>query len=86
MDRDEFRPVMTGVALIDQFRRADPGSFAWRPPPYEYEQVRLPIDILAGSDALRRHVESGMPVGELVASWTDDEHAFKRLRRPYLLY
>src|SRR5687767_6094668 len=35
LGRDEFRPVITGVALIDKFRRFDPAQFAWRPPPYE---------------------------------------------------
>ena len=27
--------------------------FAWRQPPYEYEQVKLPIDILCGTDRIR---------------------------------
>ena len=37
VDRQAFRPVLTGVALIDRFRRRDPDKFAWRQPPYEYE-------------------------------------------------
>ena len=35
-DRTVFRPVATGVALIEAFRRASPERFAWRDPPYEY--------------------------------------------------
>ena len=54
-----FRPVMTGVALIDMFRRAATRTrFAWRQPPYEYEKEKLPFDILAGSDTLRRQIEA----------------------------
>ena len=49
-----FRPVQAGVALIDEFRGRTRSRFAWREPPYEYEHDKLPIDILAGSDALRR--------------------------------
>src|SRR5688572_24014789 len=60
-DRAAFRPVLTGAALIQMFRRFDPESFAWRQPPYEYEHTKLPIDILAGSDALRLQVESQTP-------------------------
>jgi uncharacterized protein YbbC (DUF1343 family) len=86
LDRDDFRPVLTGVALIDMFRRFDPGRFAWRPPPYEYEQHKAPIDILAGSDALRRQIETETPLQAIEASWHADEKAFERLRRPYLLY
>ena len=85
-DRDAFRPVITGVALIRTFRRLNPSSFAWRLPPYEYEKERLPIDILAGSDALRRQIESDAPVADIAASWREDERAFDRLRKPFLLY
>jgi uncharacterized protein YbbC (DUF1343 family) len=85
-DRAVFKPVITGVALIDAFRRLDPSRFAWRQPPYEYEHDKMPIDILAGSDVLRQQIESGAPVGDIAASWADDEAAFRRLRASYLLY
>ena len=84
--RDSFRPVLVGVALLDAFRRHDPSQFGWRPPPYEYEHEKLPIDILAGSDALRLQIDAGVPLGDIAASWRSDEQAFERLRRPYLLY
>jgi uncharacterized protein YbbC (DUF1343 family) len=86
LDRDVFRPVLTGVALIDMFRRFDPARFAWRPPPYEYEHHTPPIDILAGSDTLRRQIEVGVPLRAIVDSWREDEETFTRLRQPYLLY
>src|ERR1044071_2177562 len=81
-DRSVFEPVLAGVALIDMFRRFDPGRFAWRPPPYEYEHDKMPIDILAGSDVLRQQIESGVPIHEIGASWADDEAAFKKVRAP----
>jgi uncharacterized protein YbbC (DUF1343 family) len=84
--RDEFRPVLTGVALIDMFRRFDPGRFAWRPPPYEYEHHKAPIDILAGGDGLRRQIETESPLRAIAASWRADEDEFASVRRSYLLY
>ena len=86
LHRDEFQPVLTGVALIDMFRRFDPSRFAWRPPPYEYELHKAPIDILAGSDALRRQIETETPLKAIAASWCADEANFQRVRHPYLLY
>ena len=85
-DRTAFKPVLTGVALLEMFRRADPARFAWRQPPYEYEQEKLPFDILAGSDTLRGQIESGIPASDIAASWQDEEEAFRRMRQPYLLY
>jgi uncharacterized protein YbbC (DUF1343 family) len=85
-DRRTFKPVLTGVALIQAFRRADPDRFAWRQPPYEYEQDKLPIDILAGSDALRRQIESDTDAADIAVSWSADEQHFAHLRQPYLLY
>jgi uncharacterized protein YbbC (DUF1343 family) len=35
VDRETFRPVETGVALIEAFQAADPSSFGGRPPAYE---------------------------------------------------
>ena len=49
-DRAAFRPVETGVALIEAFRAVDPDRFAWKQPPYEYEYDRLPIDLLFVAD------------------------------------
>jgi uncharacterized protein YbbC (DUF1343 family) len=85
-DRNAFRPVLTGVALIEMFRAANPQNFAWRQPPYEYEHEKLPIDILAGAAALREQIESDLTATAIADSWREDEDAFRRLRRPYLLY
>lgn len=85
-DRRAFRPVATGVAVIEELRRADPSRFAWRPPPYEYEHRLMPIEILSGSSALRTRIEAGESAETIAASWRDDEAAFQRTRAPYLLY
>jgi uncharacterized protein YbbC (DUF1343 family) len=85
-DRASFRPVLTGAALLYQFRRCDPVKFAWRQPPYEYEHDKLPIDILAGSSTLREQVEGGLAPKDIAASWRDDEAAFRKARQPFLLY
>jgi uncharacterized protein YbbC (DUF1343 family) len=85
-DRWTFRPVETGVALIDTFRAASPGQFAWKPPPYEYEFEKMPIDCLAGSSALREQIDGGVPAAEIARSWKSDVDAFFRTRQKFLLY
>jgi uncharacterized protein YbbC (DUF1343 family) len=86
LDRRTFRPLRTAVELIDVFRRQDPRRFAWREPPYEYEHDKEPIDILYGSDLLRRTLDADEDVRGLVDSWREEEERFRRQRHSYLLY
>ena len=48
LDRDEFRPFLTGVEIIKHIRKTYPEQFQWKQPPYEYEWKRLPIEVLIG--------------------------------------
>ncbi len=85
-DRTTFQPVATGVAIIDAFKQAGPDRFAWRPPPYQYEETLMPIDMLYGSAALREKLGAGVPAPDIVRSWESETDAFSELREAYLLY
>jgi uncharacterized protein YbbC (DUF1343 family) len=85
-DRHQFRPVLTGVALIAMFHQVDPDKFSWRQPPYEYELDKMPIDILAGSTTLREQIEGRVDAREIAASWKQEEDDFRKLRQSYLSY
>ena len=85
-DRSSFQPVLTTVALLQTCRRLAPERFAWRRPPYEYELVTPPIDMLSGSDALRRQLEDDIPFAAIADSWTADLQAFRARRERFLLY
>jgi uncharacterized protein YbbC (DUF1343 family) len=86
LDRKAFRPCAAAAALLLEFYAADPARFAWRRPPYEYEHEKEPIDILAGSPALRQQVEAQVPLEEIVQAWERDTQEFQEIRRSYLLY
>jgi uncharacterized protein YbbC (DUF1343 family) len=86
LDRERFRPVATGVALLTAFRASDPEGFAWRAPPYEYEREKLPIDILAGSSDVREQIERGTAAAEIAQSWEAGVQAFVKIRERFLMY
>lgn len=86
VDRNTFRPVEAGVALLAAFRRAKPDAFAWREPPYEYEHDKPPIDILAGSADLRKQLDAGTPARDIARSWEKPVEAFLKVRAQFLLY
>lgn len=86
LDRGTFLPVLTGAALIEQLRAENPSSFAWRPPPYEYEHDKEPIDILSGSPSLRAAIDAGAHAEDLAREWARDSLPFLALRERFLIY
>jgi uncharacterized protein YbbC (DUF1343 family) len=86
IDRETFKPVITGIALIKAFLDLYPKDFKWQVPPYEYVYDRLPFDVIAGTSKLREQIESGASVEQIAESWEEDEKKFAQRRAPYLLY
>lgn len=85
-DREKFRPFKTGVAVIKAIHNTYPRDFAWKQPPYEYEKVKLPFDILAGTDKLRKGIEAWKDLNELEKWWKAEANAFEKTRGKYLIY
>lgn len=84
--RDQFKPVATGVAVINAIRRLNPASFSWKQPPYEYVFDHLPFDAITGTSGLRGQIEAGLSVREIEQSWEEGIKEFAARRKPYLLY
>ena len=85
-DRTTFKPVLTTAALLLACQQANPNFFSWRKPPYEYEHVKLPIDILSGSAHLREHIEANAPLAKLETDWSADLSSFAPIREKFLIY
>jgi uncharacterized protein YbbC (DUF1343 family) len=86
LDRDEYYSVQSAVAVLVEIRAQNPTQFQWRQPPYEYEQKKLPFDILAGSSELRQQIEDGLPARTIHHSWQSSHEKFAEDRKPFLLY
>jgi uncharacterized protein YbbC (DUF1343 family) len=85
-DRSTYRSLRVAVEMLEEFRKEAPGKALWRDPPYEYETVKPPIDILYGSDRLRRGIDADETAASIAADWPRGEAAFRELRKKYLLY
>jgi uncharacterized protein YbbC (DUF1343 family) len=85
-DRRTFKPYYTTLTLLAAIRELYPEQFAWRQPPYEYETVRLPFDLLTGDAMIRRGLEKGLSVAALEAAWQADLARFMEVRREFLIY
>ena len=86
-DQNGFKPWRLFALAFKALRRLRPDYPIWRDFPYEYEKDRLAIDVINGSDLLRRWVddENALP-GDLDALATPDEAAWYVERESALLY
>jgi uncharacterized protein YbbC (DUF1343 family) len=85
-DAEAFRPVRTGLAVLAALREAAGATFAWRTQTYEFVSDIPAIDLLFGSDRERLGLEAGASWRDLARAWEAEEEAFRRERRPHLLY
>lgn len=85
IDRDAFKPVETAVAILYSVRQLAQ-EFDWRPPPYEYETEKMPIDILWGNDKLRSAIDAGVEPDVIMRDADEGIAGFEELITPYLLY
>lgn len=85
-DREKFRSVRAGLAILQLLRDQDPTLFGWRTETYEFVSDRLAIDLLFGRDRERLAMEQNTPWSDIASGWEKEEHGFLATRRPYLIY
>ena len=86
VDPDAFEPVRTGVEILVAVRDLAPRDFAWRRPPYEYEETLPPIDILWGGPGLREGIDAGATADEILDGVDRELAAFAASAAGHLLY
>jgi uncharacterized protein YbbC (DUF1343 family) len=85
-DRRAFEPVLTFIAILQETLRQDREGFRWNDPPYEYEEVKLPFDILAGNLWIRHAIEGLTPIAEIRERLMAECEAFRATRAESFLY
>ncbi len=85
-DRESIRSVRAAVAMLSACRSLGPDPFPWRPPPYEYEETLMPIDILWGDDGLRVGIDAGAGPEEILEGVDAELTRFSAEVEPDLLY
>ncbi len=85
-DRRAFQPVLSYVSILQEIRRLKGDLLQWNEPPYEYEQVKLPIDILAGNSWVRESIDGLEALGEVHHRFLEECSRFEPNRHAHLLY
>lgn len=82
-----FKPYRLVALFLKALRQVDPAYPLWRSPPYEYEEHRLPIDVINGGPDLRLWVDDdSATVEDLAVRLQREEQEWQEERAPFLLY
>ena len=85
-DRETFTPVIVGIAMVKTVYDMYRDKFQWRQNAYEYVFDKNPMDVVCGTDKLRKQIEGGVSLAQIEADWSGGLSAFREARKPYLLY
>lgn len=85
-DSTVFKPWALCQLLCREFYHYLGDQFAWKQPPYEYEYEKMPIDLINGTDLLRRWVEKNGSYEELLHIEQAGSTEFMAQRERILLY
>ena len=86
-DHSAFRPWRLQALAFKALRRLQPDYPLWRDFPYEYEEGRLAIDVINGSELLRAWVDDpAAGPGDLDALTRADESAWQERREAFVMY
>ena len=74
------------IRIIAYLHDRYPDHFAWRQPPYEFNNHLMPFDLLTGTDSIRLAIENGNSPDNILKNEYKKLHYFKEKRKKYLLY
>jgi uncharacterized protein YbbC (DUF1343 family) len=86
LDRDKFRGFQIYYELIRLAAQLHPEAFQWQMPPYEFEYLRPPIDMICGSDMIRKAIEKNILFTGIQDDIECEINAYAESVRPFLLY
>ncbi|MBM3394465.1 MAG: DUF1343 domain-containing protein, partial [Betaproteobacteria bacterium] len=86
-DHHAFQPWRIQALAFKALRQLQPDYPLWRDFHYEYERERLAIDLINGSELLRKWVDDkSAEAGDLESLTREDEAAWRNQRQGCLLY
>jgi uncharacterized protein YbbC (DUF1343 family) len=86
VDRKTFKPVRTAMLILRAVKELYPKQCGWFLGAYEYERSTPAIDLLYGSDALRKTIDSGGSLDTLFRDCEREEQQFARRAKSSWLY
>ena len=85
-DPNRYTSYVNSLGLLRIVRHLYGDRFQWKPPPYEYEYQRLPIDLIIGDRKIRKRIERFDGIADIEHCWQKPLENFKKMSRDVYLY
>jgi uncharacterized protein YbbC (DUF1343 family) len=85
MNAKRLKSYNIGLGILRAFIEEYPDDFAWKQPPYEYEYVKLPINLIVGIKDADRHLTDGS-FSLTDSLWSQGISKYIEIVLPHLLY
>jgi len=86
IDRKKYNSYVSSLKILQAIIRRYPDNFQWKNPPYEYEFDKMPIDLILGSQSIRKSIENDIDIDTLHKQWQPLTAEFENITKSYLLY
>jgi uncharacterized protein YbbC (DUF1343 family) len=84
---DVYHPVATALEIFDAIiETSPPETLKFNQPPYEYEYILMPFDILSGDSGMRTSLTDKVPVSIERQRWQHEIEEFKNEFRHFSVY
>jgi uncharacterized protein YbbC (DUF1343 family) len=85
-DPEKFEPYASSLLALQLIIKCHPDDFEFKPPPYEYEYERLPMDLILGDMAIRTDLCAMTDIREIKARWQPELETFITVSQTSYLY
>jgi uncharacterized protein YbbC (DUF1343 family) len=85
-DPYQFSPYLTSLHLLQAIIFHHNDQFKWKSPPYEYEWEMLPMDMILGSEDIRRQIENLDDIDLISRGWENELDEYIHSSRKFYLY
>lgn len=85
-NRSEFEPWKLGQWLMKEMFHLLNKDFQWKQPPYEYVHDKLPIDVINGTDLIRKWIENNGSFEELESIEKNATKSFTQVHSKFCIY
>ncbi|MBN1833117.1 MAG: DUF1343 domain-containing protein [Deltaproteobacteria bacterium] len=86
LDPHAYHSFFSTIDMLRAIADIHGEQFTWKPPPYEYEYEKMPIDIILGDSTLRKEIETGKEVTKTRNDFGEELRDFLQWRESFLLY